>query len=224
MLENIISLIAPHHCVCCSEQGSLFCEPCRQDLLESRLPACAMCDSPTRLSLLCTTCHIKSPLDDIWSVGLYKDELESLIKKYKFERARAADEIFSGLLDEVVPVLPPDTLVTYIPTAPSRIRQRGYDHMQRVASRFAGLRQLEMIQPIKRLHNKRQVGASRTERIEQAKKAFGLNKTLNTQNILLIDDVMTTGATLNAAARLLKSAGTKNVYGAVVAFEPMKNN
>jgi ComF family protein len=222
MLEHIITYIAPHHCVRCNTQDTLLCEFCQQVTLKSYAPVCVLCNNPTRISILCTSCQVKSPFDNLWASGQYDGALEMLLKRYKFERARSADAVFASLLDRVIPSLPAGTVVTYAPTARSRVRQRGYDQVERVARKLAAKRNLEFCSMFGRRHSKRQLGAGRKERLEQAQNAFELVKPVLPKPYLIIDDVMTTGATLSATAKLLRNAGAQIVFGSVIAHEPLK--
>lgn len=149
--------------------------------------------------------------------------LDGVIKKiiyiYKFERAQDNAKVMAQLLLQTLPELPSGVLITYIPTASSRVRQRGYDHAKLLANAYARLQHRRAIPLLRRFGQARQVGASRTQRVTQLKDAFAVRdkSKVSGKRILLIDDIVTTGATLNAAANILLAAGAQSVDALVVA-------
>jgi ComF family protein len=169
-------------------------------------------------SAVCKKCRADSRLKFVWARGQYGDVTKTLIYQLKFGRKKAAARVIARLLDESVPFLPKDTLITYVPTATSRVRVRGYDQSRLIAKELSKLRGLTMSPLLVRLGQTRQVGATRKQRIKQASNNYRLtNKRVTGQNIVIIDDILTTGATVEAAAKLLKQAGAKQVNAAVFA-------
>lgn len=168
---------------------------------------------------LCVECNV--PYCRAWCVGKKSDELERLIAAYKFSRAKAAHRPLAQLLAMATPTLPPDTIVTAVPTVSAHIRQRGYDHAELIAREFARLGGYEYKRTLKRLTTTRQRGANRREREAQAKVAFCPVAPL-TGTYLLVDDVLTTGATLKYAASALRAGGAKDVWVSVIARQPLE--
>lgn len=121
-----------------------------------------------------------------------------------------------------LPRLPPDVVICPAPTANKRVRARGYDQASLIARSLARKRSLTYVELLRRTTSTRQVGANRLERAAQMQAAFTIMKPsmVNGASILLIDDVMTTGATLVAAASLLRDYGAKDVMAAVFAHKP----
>lgn len=114
-------------------------------------------------------------------------------------------------------------MVGSVPTVPSHIRQRGYDHAGLLAKHLARVRQLPYASLLVRKTTDRQVGATRRQRHAQAIAAFGVKTGAPIPRaVLLFDDVITTGSTIEAAARQLKNAGVETVYAAAIAFEPYR--
>jgi ComF family protein len=112
-----------------------------------------------------------------------------------------------------------NVVIVHVPTASSRVRRRGYDQarlLARAISKHTGLPHRPLLTRMGQHH---QVGARREQRVTQLASAFRVSnpKPVDGNHIILIDDVLTTGATLEAAARALKAAGAKRVDGLVFA-------
>lgn len=219
MLDRLIGLLAPHTCLVCDAEGGLVCDWCKPDALEAVPERCYRCKVITADSMVCTACRRVSPLKYVWTRTVYKDIAKELVYGLKFARAKAAAKQIAEFLDESTPVLPAGTIVTYIPTASSRVRQRGYDQTRLIAKHFAARRGLPCSSFLMRLGQTRQVGSDRKHRIDQASKNYSAIKLkqLHGANVLLIDDILTTGATIESAAKILKKAGAKQVSVAIFA-------
>ncbi len=124
------------------------------------------------------------------------------------------------LMNEYVPALPPEkTVMTYIPTATSRVRLRGYDQSQLIAREFARMRGMKLVCLLERHGQARQVGATKKQRLAQAAANYRIKRSVQIpeETVLLVDDILTTGATLEAAAKLLKQSGVQHINAAVFA-------
>lgn len=182
---------------------------------------CVACGRPTGHMWLCNSCRM--PYERAWVVGERSGILQRLVGLYKFERAKAAYRPLGDLLIGALPELPPETIVVPVPTTPSRIRERGYDHMLLIAKHVARARGLKCQQLVQRRTNTKQRQASAKTRIAQAKQAFVVNEKLDPSvPYVLVDDVITTGATIRYAAKALRDAGAKHVWVAVVARQVLK--
>jgi predicted amidophosphoribosyltransferase len=168
----------------------------------------------------CTTCQL--PYRKVWCTGVLSDSLKALIYAAKFERNNQALVTLADILDSTVSVLPQDITVTYIPTVRSHIRQRGYDHARTLAERFASRRTLPTATTLERAHSTIQRGANRATRRKQADIAFTVTRQLK-GSYLLIDDVSTTGATIEAGAQEIIAAGATEVWVAVLAHQPLES-
>jgi ComF family protein len=149
----------------------------------------------------------------------YDGVVKRLIRVYKFERVRAAYASLAAAMRDTLPHSGEPLVVVHIPTASTHARQRGYDHARLLGREVARLQGWRHLDALRRRHNLRQVGASRAKRQRQAEDAFELRtaRGLAGARVLLIDDVTTSGATLTAAARILKQAGAACIDAVVVA-------
>ncbi len=116
-------------------------------------------------------------------------------------------------MDHRLPANQINAIVVYIPTANRRVRERGYDQAQLIAREFAHRRRLPCQALLRRHGATRQLGASRQQRQQQLQTAFycPYPQKVVGRSIILIDDVLTTGATIEAASRVLCQAGATNV-------------
>lgn len=216
MLDNVLSIIAPHYCCGCGIIGSLLCANCKNNITIEQNMFCVVCQRPTGHTWLCQNCRV--PYERAWVVGEREGVLQRLIGLFKFERAKSAYKPLADLLLDILSDLPVGTVVVPIPTTSSRIRERGYDHMLLVAKYVAGVRGLRCQQLVYRQANTKQRQATAKERDLQAKKAFIVKDEIDADTpYLLVDDVMTTGATIKYAAKALRDAGAKHVWVAVIA-------
>lgn len=219
MLDKLIGVLAPHDCVVCGDEGALLCAWCRLDAVPPLPDRCYRCFAVSQDSLVCAKCRRESPLRHVWVRAQYEAIAKELVYRLKFGRTRAAAQTISLLLDDSVPALQKNTIVTFVPTATSRVRQRGYDQAQLIANSFAKQRGLRYIPLLARQGQSRQVGADRKHRQQQAAGNYrALNLTeVKGAEILLIDDIITTGATIESATKVLKKAGAKQVNAAIFA-------
>ena len=218
LLERTISIIAPHHCFSCSKESNILCVACASQVFGNAPEVCALCNRPTADARVCKGCAPKTALRHVWVASEYDGVVKRLIRAYKFDRVRAAYKPLADGMLEALPYLGSDIIVVYVPTAPVRVRQRGYDQARLLAREIARLQGWQHRSLLLRRHNDRQVGASRAQRLRQAQTAFTYSGgTLDGARVLLVDDVTTSGATLAAAAQVLADAGAVCVDAVVAA-------
>lgn len=223
MRLSLSDLLAPHYCTACGQSGGVLCEYCKYDITNDSFANCVACLGIAPASgNLCKSCIV--PYSRAWCVGSRSDSLELLINNYKFNRVSAADTVFADLLDNTLPQLPADTIVTFVPTIPSHIRQRGYDHAERIAKKFAKYRDLDCSRALDRVEFTHQRGAGRAERLANAKRGFRGGRVAQDATYLLIDDIYTTGATLHYASVALLEAGAAEVFIAAIARQPLEKS
>lgn len=217
--ESIIQFVAPHVCLGCAAEGSLVCSGCAADAFPALPSRCYRCKRLTAEYAVCRSCRPSSALRRVWVSTTYEAMAKQLLWRYKFQRARAAAVPVARALHETLPFLPPATVVSFVPTATSRLRLRGYDQAELIAREFAGLRGLPCKRLVTRVSQLRQVGATRKQRQEHMQNAFLIAQPALCQKaaVLVIDDVLTTGSTLEAVAKTVRVAGATHVDGAVFA-------
>lgn len=219
LLESFITLLAPHTCVLCETEGEPLCVVCRQLELPPVPSRCYSCQQVTQDYAVCQTCRRNTALRHVWVKTIYDDTTSKVLMSFKFERARAAYRPIAMAMAETLPLLPPDTLLIAMPTATSHIRQRGYDHARLITRHLGSLGGYVWVSPVVRTGQAHQFGASRQERLEQLSSAFHVvdPETVRNKRVLIVDDVLTTGASLETLAKALKDAGAKQVDAVVFA-------
>lgn len=197
----------------------LLCENCKYDIVSDPFDRCIVCAKPSSIGI-CKSCH--SYYDRAWCAGERTAALEHLIDAYKFERVKDADVILASLLDSTIPELPTSVIVTHVPTVHSHIRRRGYDHAASLAKRFAARRNLTHKAVIDRIDHSEQRGKNKKERLKQASCSYVCKEELNPDvTYLLVDDIITTNASVQFAAKSLKDAGAHSVWVATLARQSL---
>ena len=161
-----------------------------------------------------------------WS---YEGELRQAILRYKFGGEQSSAPALAGLLvqalQEELPALPyAPQAVTWVPLSPKRLRQRGYDQALLLAKQVAGQLQLPLVRGLDRVRHTGRQSSMHTlaQRRENIAGAFRPRQEAGLQGlrVLLIDDILTTGATLAEAAKALKQGGVSRVVAATLAKTP----
>lgn len=179
---------------------------------------CYVCNRWSEGFVTCKQCHKKSPLYAVAAVTKYEGVAKDVLHELKFARAQAAAKDIARDLAKRYSS-EGEILVTHIPTAALRVRQRGYDQAGLIAKELAGMLGKPYLPLLARMGDQRQLGKQRGIRKQQMEDAFRPldNPLLKNKHVLLVDDVLTTGATCEAAARALRRAGAKRVSAAVFA-------
>lgn len=148
----------------------------------------------------------------------YDGLVKQLIQKLKFRSAIELAEIGANLMFPALPESEFDFVVP-VPSVASRLRERGYNPAAALARRLAQELSLPYLQALGRLGRSHQVGHGRQERLlaVQGQMYAKQSRLLREARILLVDDVVTTGATMNEAARALREVGAVSVWGVVLA-------
>ena len=209
-------------CLACNaglKESPYLCSACRSQLKRVERP-CSRCGEnlppATPESQLCGRCQQHPPAFDFCHAPLvYEDSIRRLHHNFKFHRDLTAGKALGILLAAELAhrARPLPELLLPVPLHPRRMRQRGFDQAHELARDLS--RNLHIPYLPKLLHRCQntapQSGLRRTERQRNLQQAFRLRGAVPAQHIALIDDVMTTGATFEAVAKLCKAAGVETV-------------
>lgn len=213
-------------CVGCGSEGQALCTMCSTSEI---LPFGEKCWSCNRLSLrsqTCASCRASGAPNFVWINTDYEKIAKCLVSEYKFRHNRAAAQPISELMSETLlyfnqdeQLISKNYLIVPVPTASSRIRQRSFDHADLLAKNIAHKLKYEYRRALLRKGQLRQTGSKRAQRLKQISGSFYVKPyaSIKSRNILLIDDVVTTGATISEAASTLRRAGARSVDALVFA-------
>ena len=229
LLEKIISIYAPLVCLKCGIEGPVICESCISSLPQAT-SHCYRCNKLSQASRTCRDCRT---VDDqptnlvIASAAFsYQGVARDLVWKLKFGRVQsAADNMAAAMAKRYGANIAPNVLIVPVPTAAKRVRGRGYDQAVLLAQAFAKHTGCQYASLLLRVGSQEQIGAGKTQRRDQLRGVIHVKDASKVAGarILLIDDVMTTGATLEAAAAALGQAGAKIVGSLVFARAEMES-
>jgi ComF family protein len=230
--DFIFNLIFPTICLNCGHEGSWLCQSCGAKLKFLPHQSCFGCKI-TNTGEFCSDCRKNYSLEGILIAGDYDDKLlNALIKKLKYNFAKDIAKILGNYLVSFLQKSTADRatwqslaseqklIIIPVPLHPRRERWRGFNQAEAIANVVAERLQLPLIKNnlIRTKHREAQAKLNETQRQENVKNCFGWRgENLQQKNILLIDDVATTGATLNECAKILKENGAGQVWGLVAA-------
>jgi len=237
-LNNLLDFLFPKTCLFCGAFGEYVCANCREEKIEILSQQyCHVCKKPIKDFGVHEECKEKTSLDGVKVICKYNKFIERIISEvkynYYFKTAdflgelllQAKNSIENNSIDVIVP----------IPIHRKRLWKRGFNQSELLANFVGKQLNIPVILLIKRVRNtKTQVGLNRAERLKNLSNAFEINLKkvyiynksneavislgeFQNGNALLIDDVMTTGTTLEECSKVLKYNGMKKVFGLVVA-------
>jgi ComF family protein len=222
---GLLSLLYPSTCPVC-ERGSdsletaPLCSQCLKTIKRYSGPSCRVCSLPlvSVHSDICGSCISDPPFFSyVVSYGLYSDVLASAINLFKFSGFRRLSKPLSRFLLETE--IPDVDLVMPVPMTKRSMLERGYNQSALIAkevSKATGYPlDIDSLQKVR--ETLPQVGLKAEDRAKNLKNAFLVTGDLRGKRVLLIDDVMTTGATLRECSRVLVKAGATEVIGLVLA-------
>lgn len=216
MLVKVLDYIVPRQCIFCYGKGSNLCQDCqRRGLIGIDIHECHVCKNPLVSENVHKKCQQSTNLDGVVVCVRYNQCAMKLIEELKYN-------LYFSIATEIGYIMK-TTLQRY---------SLNYDMLVPVPlhwykENFRGFNQAELlakhidVRVDSCLRRKRrtqtQVNLNRQQRMENLKDVFQLKKPINYNSVILVDDVMTTGTTLEECAGVLKEGGVKKVYGLVFA-------
>ena len=227
VINNIAELVYPTRCVGCDKLGCLLCDECLDDIKWiNQMWACPVCGAPWGW-LTCTECKRDWILDCCVSAclceGVAKKMVVCMKDKYELRLAAAVASGMAMCLDEASFY---DNLygysrfdvdkfdcISFVPATASAYARRGFDHMEIVSGYLSSFIGLDVYDVLVRKSKKDQRGLSKTQRSQNVYNSVCTIDSVKDMNILLADDIITTGASMKACANVLLQAGAKSVSG-----------
>ena len=212
----------PQDCFLCGgDARHPLCDDCDADLPRLTGPLCPVCALPSPAGQVCGSCLARPPAFDATCAALrYAYPADRLVQAFKYRNALGLARTLAGMLSAALADradLRAD-LVVPLPLTPSRLAERGYNQALEIA-RLLPRAPLTGFAPeaIERTrHSPPQAELPWKERARNIKGAFAARQRFDGLAVAVVDDVMTTGATLEEAARTLKAAGAVRVVNWVL--------
>ena len=230
-LTTCLDLIFPIECVGCGKEGAWLCTDCAQKLPPAP-QRCPFCPTDTPRSATCPNCANAHALDGLTARTLYRHELTEKLThglKYKFWSSigpALGSLMTEALLEGQQADITKFSVIIPIPLHKSRERIRGFNQSYLLARQIASLLNVPISNSLIRIKaTKAQARLHEADRFLNIHGAFALRKNvdLSGKSVILVDDVSTTGATLDAAAKACKNRGADQVWGLVLARGILKN-
>lgn len=227
-ISSIFRQLVPPACLLCGAPASIatdaaLCAGCHADLPWHHAPSCPQCGIATPDGQVCGACLRHPPAFDRTCAALaYTFPLDRLIPRLKYRGRLALAPLLGECLAEAAAGAPrPDRLVA-MPLHPRRLRERGFNHAAEIARTVARRLQLPLdADSCRRVRDTPpQQGLRHDARRRNVRGAFACEGDLSGLHIALVDDVMTTGTTLDELAAVLKRAGASEVSCWVAARTP----
>ena len=223
--EGVLELLFPSRCPGCGKAGEEdFCPQCREALPWIGDLVCRRCGialNEGEAEDFCSECR-REPryYDRIRSVFFFRYPVRDAVLSWKYARAQGKGEILAAYLAEFTRTSgfpPPVDLIIPVPISEAKLKKRGFNQAETLA-RKVGEAVGAQVKPelLKRIRNTpSQSLLKRHERFDNVRNAFKLlwANRVEGKSVLLVDDIVTSSATLNECARLLRNAGAKNIYG-----------
>jgi len=219
-------MIFPPRCPVCDEiilpRGGKICKSCQNSFTPVGNSYCNICGKPLKYEhiALCPQCRdVKHSFDECRAAFIYDDIMRKSIYRYKYNGRREYSAYYAQetvrLLGNKINQYNADALIP-VPIHPGKERKRGFNQAYLLAKEISNLTNIPVLKNyVKRDKSTkimRSLGAK--ERQNNLKKAFKIDgDVVKLTNAIIVDDIYTTGATMDAVAACLKDAGAVNVYG-----------
>ncbi|SCY78225.1 comF family protein [Nitrosospira sp. Nl5] len=209
------------YCLLCgTTSDNDLCTPCRDSLPHPPLHCCAVCGLPASESRICGACLANPPAFDQTVAALrYAFPVDALVHSLKYQANLPMALVLADLLlARIDGIACPDFIVP-MPLHPAKLRERGFNQALEIARNVSKKSGIPLLPAIcERIRDTpSQTGLPWKERAKNIQNAFTCETDLTGKRIAILDDVMTTGATLNELAKVLRKGGATYVSGWVIA-------
>jgi ComF family protein len=225
--NGLLSLFYPAQCPTCKRYIKDFkygyvCPSCFEKTVPIKEKFCQLCGLPLNSGHVtkCRDCEgVKRYFDMVRSAGVYNGALRDLIHQLKFAGKTSTADLLAGYITENARLdFEDDFFLVPVPAGKNTMSERGYNQALLIAkalSRKTGLKVLDAVVKLRETKPQRTLG--KKDRAGNVKGVYAVKGTVNGLKLLVVDDVCTTGSTINEIAKVLKKAGTREVRGVTVA-------
>jgi ComF family protein len=219
-----MQLLFAENCVLCDAvtRGD-FCPACEKNLPHLSLHHCLVCALPMMESSVCGACLANPPAFDTCVAAVnYAFPVSALLHSLKYQNNHAMAPVLADLLTARIDAGPLPDFIVPMPLHPARLRERGFNQAIEIARRVSKKSGVPVLSAICRRvkDTPSQTGLPWKEREKNIRNAFACEADLSGKRVAILDDVMTTGSTLNELAKVLRKYGATHISGWVVARTP----
>lgn len=225
IIDKFLDMLYPPNFTCdiCGKEifsGNNLCDDCRETVEVNNGPTCPKCGRKTNYPVLCLECKAQVPsYDKALSALVYSSGTRKLILKFKNGEPYLKD-YFARFMAEKCKEITDADAICYVPMLRRARLNRGYNQAQLLAKELAKLLKLPLytdaVEKVKKTGQQKSLGQK--ERLENLQGSFKANgKVVADKTLIVVDDVLTTGATAEAISTALKKRGAKKIYFVTVA-------
>ncbi len=221
----LLDFILPRTCIICNEQinQGLLCDNCINYLPSIRNPLCKRCGRPIKKGGLCRYCKGGSMVEHGRAWSIYMPPVDKIVHYFKYRRQTSLARLIGLGMSNVIKadnILNKADYIIPVPLFWFKRLKRGYNQARLLTEIISSECHIQSINALSRIKNTRsQTRLDPELRKRNVRNAFVLkDRRIENKNVLLVDDVLTTGATINECARVLKSGGAQNIYSCVAAI------
>jgi ComF family protein len=219
LISQLSNILYPSRCPLCGNSADVFshapvCGLCWSEIRRYTGPSCRVCALPftSEHARLCGQCLKKSPpFSKVITYGLYEGSLREAINQFKFHGVRRLSKPLGSLL--LASDLPAVDAVVPVPVTVRKLRERGFNQSLLLAKIIAKKIRVPLLMDtlLKKKETPPQIGLTARERLMNLRNAFTVKGSVDAMRLLLVDDVMTTGATVTECSKQLMKAGAEEV-------------
>ena len=219
-----LEYLFPRFCLSCDSEGDFLCERCLKKIQLHGIFACPVCHKPTGFGVACVSCRPHSSLDALISLAVYEEKkpIGRLVHGLKYQYIEWLAGLFPVfferfLLDHKL-ILSISDMVVPVPLHGRRFAERGFNQADLIALALGKVAHLPISSALSRIrYTRHQARLPKHERTDNVANAFVSTLSASGKRCILVDDVFTTGATMQECAKVLKSTGALEVIGVVLA-------
>lgn len=218
-----LDIFFPQKCIGCGKFGSHLCPKCQEKIRVINIFGCPKCNQITKNGKFCPRHRVKSNLTGVMVATRYNiGPTKELIHRFKYDGLKEILPILGDLLIERLnkSAIRGKAILVPVPLHFWRKNQRGFNQSELLAN-YVGEKTGTKVETIliRKRNTKAQASLKGKDRLHNLDQAFALKSNMNLKDktIILVDDVSTTGSTLEECAKVLRKAGARQIWGLVVA-------
>ncbi|BEI59381.1 ComF family protein [Blautia luti] len=222
LIENILNVFYPRCCPVCQkvlkDQNRMICPECEENLHPVGHPRCFLCGKPVNAGEYCRDCEKHHHLfDQGIGIFVYDERMRRSVTRYKYYGCREYGDFYAAAMyrfgrKEILRWDP--QLIVPVPIHRTKLRMRGFNQSEYLAERLGRYTGIpvdpDLVQKVRRTPSQKKLTA--VQRRKNLESAFRVTRKISEKRILLVDDVYTTGSTMDAMAACLKKKGGEKIY------------